>query len=202
VLAGGQDVAELQKMKDATQQAEAEKREMMALLEQERAEREAIDAQLAALKAKLVSGANASPAKLEGPTSPEKPPEMSLAVRLPVHRHACVLQSTCRYQFADELPQFNKRGCHLGVGQADTTAEDAAGPEGKELQYSASASFSNRHAEVAAAQKAARSEDEQVFDLPSTRRHMIMVYPLPAWIGNDCMESCCRRVGLVVSAGL
>jgi hypothetical protein len=41
-------------MKAATEQAEAEKAEMMALLERERAEREAIDAQLAALKAKLV----------------------------------------------------------------------------------------------------------------------------------------------------
>lgn len=107
------DVEQLQQMKAATEQAEAEKAEMMALLERERAEREAIDAQLAALKAKLVSGVGSSPAKsqlLSGPTSPA-----------------------------------------------------AVAGESFELGYSGSASFSNRHAEVKAAQEAAAYQEQQLY---------------------------------------
>eukprot|EP01043_Picozoa_sp_COSAG02_P038795 COSAG02_NODE_3017_length_7545_cov_4.558286_9_plen_123_part_00 len=72
---GGVDLEQLQRMKAETEKAETEKAQMMELLEKERAEREAIDAQLAALKAKLVGGAgvgDVSAALLEGPVSPAK----------------------------------------------------------------------------------------------------------------------------------
>ena len=79
---GGVDLEQLQRMKAETEKAETEKAEMMALLEKERAEREAIAAQLAALKAKLVGGltgdAAAAAPLLEGPVSPAKD-EASLA---------------------------------------------------------------------------------------------------------------------------
>ena len=67
------DMEQLQRMKAETEKAEMEKAEMMALLEKERAEREAIDAQLAALKAKLVGGAGVGEISLlDGPLSPAK----------------------------------------------------------------------------------------------------------------------------------
>jgi hypothetical protein len=72
---GGIDLEQLQRMKAETEKAETEKAQMMELLEKERAEREAIDAQLAALKAKLVGGVGIgddSAALLEGPVSPAK----------------------------------------------------------------------------------------------------------------------------------
>ena len=64
---GALDMEQLQKMKAETEKAEAEKQEMMALLEKERREREAIDAQLAALKAKLVGGAAPGCARTHSP---------------------------------------------------------------------------------------------------------------------------------------
>ena len=67
------DMEQLQRMKAETEKAEMEKAEMMALLEKERAEREAIDAQLAALKAKLVGGTGVGDISLlDGPVSPAK----------------------------------------------------------------------------------------------------------------------------------
>ena len=79
---GAMDMEQLHRMKAETEKAETEKQEMMALLEKERAEREAIDAQLAALKAKLVGGAapgDVTAALLEGPVSPAKQDEATLA---------------------------------------------------------------------------------------------------------------------------
>ena len=75
VAHGGVDLEQLQRMKAETEKAETEKAQMMELLEKERAEREAIDAQLAALKAKLVGGVgvgDVSAPLLEGPASPAK----------------------------------------------------------------------------------------------------------------------------------
>ena len=85
---GGLDLEQLQRMKAETEKAESEKQEMMALLEKERAEREAIDAQLSALKAKLVGGQMMAPgqttaALLEGPVSPAKVEEGAATMATP-----------------------------------------------------------------------------------------------------------------------
>ena len=82
---GSMDMDQLVKMKEDTERAEAEKEEMKQLLERERKEREMINAQLAALEAKLVSGGQGGGhmPMPDGPTSPVSKPH-AIEVATPV----------------------------------------------------------------------------------------------------------------------